>query len=83
VTILSLPASGRAVRGYTASTVILDELAHFVDTQGNQSADSVYDAISPVLATFGDKGRMIITTTPAARSGIVYELYDRASQGEL
>jgi len=83
VSIISLPASGRSVRGYTASTVILDELAHFVDTQGNNSADAVFDAVSPVLATFGDYGKLIITTTPAARTGIVYELFDRAEKGEL
>lgn len=83
VSIISLPASGRSVRGYTASTVILDELAHFVDTQGNNSADAVFDAVAPVLATFGDYGRLIITTTPAARTGIVYELFSRADKGEL
>jgi hypothetical protein len=83
VTILSLPASARAGRGYGASTVIMDELAFFTDTNGDSSADQVYDAYSPTLATFGDRGRLIITTTPAARSGIVFELYDRATAGEL
>lgn len=83
VTILSLPASARAGRGFTVSTLLLDELAHFVDTQGNQSADAVFDAFSPTLATFGDYGRLIITTTPAARVGIVYDLYDRTSQGAI
>jgi hypothetical protein len=83
VVIVSLPASARAGRGYTASTLILDELAHFVDSLGNQSADAVFDALAPVLATFGDRGRLIITTTPLARAGIVFDLYDRAEQGDL
>ncbi len=83
VTILSLPASARAGRGFTASTLILDELAHFVDSDGNSSADAVFDAFMPTLATFGDRGRLVITTTPAARTGIVYELFDRATAGEL
>jgi hypothetical protein len=78
VTILSLPASARAGRGFTASTLIFDELAHFQDTLGNASADAVYDAFSPCVATFGDKGRIIVTTTPAARQGIVFDLFDRA-----
>lgn len=77
VTILSLPASARAGRGYTASTLILDELAHFVDSEGNASGDQVFDAFSPTLATFGDRGRIIVTTTPAARTGIVFDLFDR------
>ena len=83
VVILSLPASARAGRGFTASTLILDELAHFLDTSGNASADSVFDAYSPVLATFGDQGRLIVTTTPLARVGIVYDLYDRAEKGDI
>jgi hypothetical protein len=77
VTILSLPASARAGRGFTASAVILDELAHFQDTLGNASADAVYDAFTPCVATFGDRGRIIVTTTPAARQGIVFDLFDR------
>ena len=83
VTILSLPASARAGRGYGASTLVLDELAFFVDSDGNAAADTVYDAFSPTLATFGDSGRLVITTTPAARTGIVYDLFDRATAGEL
>jgi hypothetical protein len=83
VTILSLPASARAGRGFTASTLILDELAHFTDSNGDSSADAVFDALSPILATFGDLARLVITTTPASRTGIVYELYDRAERGEL
>jgi hypothetical protein len=81
--ILSLPASARAGRGFTASCVILDELAHFMDTLGNSSADAVYDALSPTVATFGDRARVVITTTPAARQGIVYDLFDRSGSGEL
>lgn len=81
--IISLPASGRSVRGYTACTAILDELAHFVDSQGNSSADTVFDAVQPTLATFGDYGKLVITTTPMSRTGIVFDLFDRAGRGEL
>ena len=76
--IMSLPASARAGRGFTASTLIFDELAFFVDTDGNASGDAVFDAFSPTVATFGDQARIIVTTTPAARNGIVFDLYDRA-----
>jgi hypothetical protein len=83
VVMLSLPASARAGRGFTVSTLILDELAHFIDSQGNASADQVFDAFTPALATFGDKGKVVITTTPMSRTGIVYDLFDRAEKGEL
>ena len=77
VTILSLPASARAGRGWTASTLLFDELAHFQDTEGNASGDVIFDAFVPCLATFGDKARIVITTTPASRTGLVWDLYDR------
>ena len=78
VIIASLPASARAGRGYTASLVIYDELSHFVDSSGNASADAVFDAFSPVVATFGEAARQVVTTTPMSRTGIVFDLYDRA-----
>jgi hypothetical protein len=82
-TILSLPASARAGRGYTASALILDELAHFQDSEGNPGSDQVFEAFLPTLATFGDAGRCVITTTPMSRTGIVFDIYDRSLRGEL
>lgn len=81
--ILSLPASARAARGYTASALVMDEMSFYVDTLGNSSAEAIYEALSPTLATFGDKGRLVITTSVNAKSGLVYDLYDRSIQGEL
>lgn len=82
VTILSLPASARAGRGFTSSCLLLDELAFFVDSLGNNSASEVYNALSPTVATF-EKGRIVITTSVASKTGIIYDLYDRAQAGEL
>jgi len=81
--ILSLPASARAARGYTASALVLDEAAFFVDTLGNSSAEAIYTALEPTTATFGDKSRIVITTSVGAKQGLVYDLYDRSTQGEL
>jgi hypothetical protein len=83
VTILSLPASARAGRGYTASMVLFDELSHFQDSDGNASGDVVLEAFAPVVATFGERGKLVVTTTPAARSGVVFDIFERASAGEL
>ena len=68
--ILSLPASARAARGYTASTLILDEAAFFVDTLGNSSAEAIYTALSPTVATFGELARIVITTSVNTQSGL-------------
>jgi len=83
VIILSLPASARAARGYTASTLICDEMAFFLDTAGNSSAEAIFDALGPTVATFGEKSRVVITTSVNAKVGLVYDLYDRATSGEI
>ena len=83
VVILSLPASARAARGYTASTLVFDEAAFYVDTNGNSSAEAIYTALEPTTATFGDMARIVITTSVGAKSGLVFDLYDRALSGEL
>jgi hypothetical protein len=83
VTILSLPASARATRGYTASALVMDEAAFFVDTLGNSSAEAIFTALSPTVATFGEQSRIVITTSVNTKAGLVYEIYDRATSGEL
>jgi len=83
VVILSLPASARAARGYTASTLVFDEAAFYVDTNGNSSAEAIYTALEPTTATFGEMARIVITTSVGAKSGLVFDLYDRAISGEL
>lgn len=78
VTILSLPASARSVRGLGCSLAVLDEAAHFLDvSESNQSAEEILAALEPTQATFGDAARLIITTSPAQPSGLVYDLCER------
>lgn len=83
VVIQSMPASARAGRGFTCSTLLLDELAFFQDSLGNAAGDTVFDALSPTIATFGTAGRVIVTTSVSTRTGIVYSLFDQAQSGEL
>jgi len=83
VVIMSLPASARATRGWTASCIILDEAAFFVDSDGNASAGAVLDALIPTTATFGDAAKIVIPTTPSGRTGLVFDLFERAREGLL
>lgn len=77
VTVLSLPASARSIRGYGASLLVLDEAAFFVDVnESNMSADEILTAAEPTLAQF-DGGRVVITTSPSAPSGLVFDLFER------
>ncbi len=71
-----LATSAGAVRGRTAALCALDELAHFPGVHGPASAERVFDALLPSVRTFGNLGRIIITTSPAGRQGKVWELYE-------
>jgi hypothetical protein len=57
---LSLPSSEKTIRGLTADLIIVDEAARV--------EDSLFSAVSPMIATKAD-GRMILLTTPAGRRG--------------
>jgi hypothetical protein len=71
-----LPCSARSTRGLAISTVILDELAHFVDTEhGYQAGEMVYLALAPSVAQFGDLGRVIAASTPRGQRGAFWKLW--------
>src|ERR1039458_3028451 len=67
--ILALPANSRAVRGTSASLIVLDEFAHFADTAGPASDARMLTALEPTTAVFGDAARMLVCSTPYGASG--------------
>ena len=70
VVIKCLPCSARSTRGLAVSTVIFDELAHFIDTDnGYQAGEQVYRALAPSVAQFGDAGRIVCLSTPRGQRG--------------
>ncbi|HYE77427.1 MAG TPA: hypothetical protein VEI97_05535, partial [bacterium] len=73
--ILSLHSNARSLRGRTAKVVVFDELAHFQQTGGPMSDEEVYRALAPSVRTFGDRGRILITSSPADPSGVLWDLY--------
>jgi hypothetical protein len=83
----------KSLRGAGNLVVILDEVAHFVDS-GQSSADSVYSAIKPSLSAFSPKdpndsrvpigdveGRMILISSPLGRQGLFYKLFQMGMRG--
>jgi Terminase large subunit, T4likevirus-type, N-terminal len=64
--VISLPGSEKTVRGYAACNLVVIDEASRVD-------DSLLQAIKPTLAT--TDGRIVALTTPAGRSGWLYELW--------
>jgi phage terminase large subunit-like protein len=79
----AFPCSARSLRGDPCSTVILDELGHFITTEeGNAAGDSVYQAALPTLAQFAAQGWLIAISTPLWKKGRFYQLCKDALDGE-
>jgi hypothetical protein len=80
----------KGLRGRGVILAILDEIAFFLNT-GYSSAEQIYRAMNPSLATFSPKdpksrhtpigssdGRMILISSPDAREGFFYTQYELA-----
>jgi len=67
-------ASHRAVRGYTLSAAILDEIA-FWHVEGQSPDVEIVAAIRPALATLD--GKLIALSSPYARRGVLWNQYKR------
>jgi hypothetical protein len=70
--IQSLPSRKSAGSSYTASLIVLDELAK------NENAESLYTAVKP---TIDGGGSMIILSTAHGAGNLFYRLVDKARQG--
>ncbi len=74
----ALSSSGRSARGLACPVVILDEFAHFTDTEGNASGSNILQALTPATAQFGELGKILILSTPWLKRGSFYELFEQS-----
>jgi phage terminase large subunit-like protein len=81
--IAAFPCTSRGGRGWPVSCLVLDELAHFVDTEGNSAAESVWRALVPSTLQFGQDARIIASSTPYGSDGLFASVYAQAASGEL
>jgi hypothetical protein len=79
------PSSGRGLRGHNNIIAILDEMAYFFeeDNSVDRSDATIFDAVTPSVAKFvspeGEPhGRVIAISSPAAKTGKFFELYERS-----
>ena len=82
-TLAAFPCTTRGVRGWPISTLLFDEAAHMLDTDGNQSAEPLWRALVPSTAQFGDLARIVVSSTPWGTEGLFADLYAQAASGEL
>ena len=73
--LMALPCTARGIRGGSVIVGILDEIAHFIDNDGNRSGNQIYEALTPSVATFGLDGKILCLSSPYVKSGIFYDLY--------
>ncbi len=71
--IMSLPATSKAGRTFTASLVIMDEAAHM------EYAQSLYTALKP---TIDGGGKLIIISTANGVGNLFWQLWDMAERGK-
>lgn len=80
----ALPASSRSGRGLACPLLIMDELAHALDTEaGNAAGASLYQALSPSVAQFGKLGKILLLSSPWIQQGIFWELFRQGSSGKF
>jgi hypothetical protein len=69
------PSNAAHVRGMTAISIVLDECAWLPSGDAVNSAEDLMTALQPSLLT--TQGPLLLTSSPAASSGLVYEIFRR------
>jgi len=72
--------SSNSLRGRNGLTVIMDEMAFFIDNGGRFSGDEVYKALTPSIADFRRDGKVLCLSSPYAKFGRFYERFDESFQ---
>lgn len=67
--IIALPGTEATTRGFSAPRLILID-------EASRTEDALYAALRPMLATLGDRGRMVCLTTPWGKRGWFYEQWE-------
>jgi phage terminase large subunit-like protein len=81
--IAAMPCSSRALRGYAASFVCFDEMAHMnTEVEGPAAQDRVWAALTPSVLQFKEHGRVVAISSPEGEN-LFSKLFEQARSGEL
>jgi hypothetical protein len=76
--ITAMPCSAKVGRGYPIAIIILDEAAWYARESKNDATDQgIYDAMFPRMFQFKEDAKMIIISSPADKTGLVWERYEK------
>jgi hypothetical protein len=79
VRIMALSSNSRAGRGHAAFALVFDEMAHMLTgTEGPNTAEEVYKALTPALSQVGKDAFIYIPTSPYTKIGAAYKIYEAA-----
>ncbi|MBI2526595.1 MAG: hypothetical protein HYV93_11465 [Candidatus Rokubacteria bacterium] len=73
VVLAAYPCRPAAIRGVRGCVGTVDELAHFITSEGRATDVEMLRALRPCLATTG--GRLIVLSSPYGQSGALWDLY--------
>jgi hypothetical protein len=73
VSVEIVSANYRAVRGRAVCCCLIDECAFLRQDESANPDVEIVNAIEPALGRFGEKGVLLIGSTPYARRGVLYE----------
>lgn len=83
--VMAAACSARGIRSHNNIIVVMDEMAHFFETEGSsdKSDRAVYDSATPSVAKFNTPdgehdGRVICISSPNDKTGKFFELYQRS-----
>lgn len=79
----AIPASARASRGKAVVACLLDELAFQIEGDANRGAKAIYDALSPSIAQFGSRGKILELSSPWLAQGLFHDHFVQAQSGEF
>lgn len=82
ICIEALLCSARRARGGSIIVALLDELAHFIDNEGNRGGKTIYNSLTPSGATFGNDSKIICISSPYSKSGVFFDLFNQSYEDQ-
>lgn len=78
IAVRAAESTSTAGRGAAVPMLVLDEVAHLSGAGSTSDANTIYDATMPAAAQFGPEQLVVLSSSPAEKTGPQYAAYQRA-----